>query len=232
MKSRSDVINNYYNNFFDLLCNSGIQGQGSKYIHEKIEACWESDSAENILEIGAGDGAHFKYVRGVGRNASYTALDIRRPKNPDAEIRVKDGFVKVSWALGSAEKLPFADESFDRVVSTCLFHHLDDPYAAFQEVLRVLKPGGEFGVGMPTDPGILNRLIKRIYTFRRAKILGYEEIELTYALDHQNQIFGIMAIFENVFSNHKRMIKRFPFGWLGQFNFNLLVVAHASKKRV
>jgi ubiquinone/menaquinone biosynthesis C-methylase UbiE len=48
-----------------------------------------------------------------------------------------------SLVEGSAERLPFADDSFDVVVSTDVIHHIGDRAAYFQEAVRVLRPGGQ-----------------------------------------------------------------------------------------
>jgi SAM-dependent methyltransferase len=45
--------------------------------------------------------------------------------------------------LGAAERLPFADESFDAVLSLNVLEHLKDPFGAAREIVRVLKPGGD-----------------------------------------------------------------------------------------
>jgi len=49
------------------------------------------------------------------------------------------------WHCAMAYALPYADESFDRVVSSFLFHHLtkEDKLRTLREVYRILKPGGE-----------------------------------------------------------------------------------------
>jgi SAM-dependent methyltransferase len=45
--------------------------------------------------------------------------------------------------LGAAERLPFADASFDAVLSLNVLEHVRDPFRAAREMMRVLKPGGE-----------------------------------------------------------------------------------------
>jgi ubiquinone/menaquinone biosynthesis C-methylase UbiE len=44
--------------------------------------------------------------------------------------------------LGDVQELEFADETFDTVVSTCVFCSVPDPILGLHEVLRVLKPDG------------------------------------------------------------------------------------------
>lgn len=45
--------------------------------------------------------------------------------------------------LGVAEQLPFADATFDAVLSLNVLEHVKDPFQAAREIMRVLKPGGE-----------------------------------------------------------------------------------------
>jgi SAM-dependent methyltransferase len=48
--------------------------------------------------------------------------------------------------VGDAESLPYEDSSFDLVYSWGVIHHSPDTPRAAREILRVLKPGGEFRV--------------------------------------------------------------------------------------
>ena len=50
--------------------------------------------------------------------------------------------VHIEWVLGDVTMLPFADESFDCVVSTRVLHHLKEPQAAIRELERVCRPTG------------------------------------------------------------------------------------------
>ena len=49
----------------------------------------------------------------------------------------------MTFVLGTAEKLPFLDESFDIVISRLAFHHFKNIQESFQEMVRVLRPGGK-----------------------------------------------------------------------------------------
>lgn len=49
---------------------------------------------------------------------------------------------KIEFHLGQAEKIPFPDQHFDLIVSIEVFCHVLDLRHAFQECLRVLRPGG------------------------------------------------------------------------------------------
>jgi SAM-dependent methyltransferase len=51
--------------------------------------------------------------------------------------------------LGDGEKVPFADNSFDAVISIAVFEHVRNPFEIAKELLRVLKPGGSIYVQVP-----------------------------------------------------------------------------------
>jgi SAM-dependent methyltransferase len=95
-----------------------------------------------VLEIGAGTGfnaAHYPDTvdelvitepgRGLLRRAERRAAESGRP---------------ATFIATGAERLPFADDSFDTVVSTLVLCTAPEPDRALAEIRRVLKPGGRF----------------------------------------------------------------------------------------
>ena len=50
---------------------------------------------------------------------------------------------RAEFKEGSSENLPFKDQTQDFIVSTGALHHFSDPTLAFNEIYRVLKPGGQ-----------------------------------------------------------------------------------------
>ena len=231
MKSREEVISDYYDKYFGSLCNSGLQGKGSEKFHRLVESFWLNTRPDHVLEVGAGIGEHFQYVNldGTNRKGTYTALDIR--DSSQKKLTLAGGNMNVTWKVGSVEKMPFSDGEFDRVVSTCLFHHLDDPLKAFREVRRVTRAGGEISIGFPTDPGMANQLLKNLYTYRKAKNLGIENPAFVYALEHRNQIAGLLSILKQVFSEDIVKLHYWPTR-LKSWNLNLAVIAHISRTNV
>lgn len=93
-----------------------------------------------VLEIGAGTGLNLRhYPEGLEE------LVLVEPGEPMADridlSRVPNG-VPTRVVRAPAEHLPFADESFDTVVSTLVLCTVSDPARAVTEVARVLRPGG------------------------------------------------------------------------------------------
>ncbi|MFZ2283289.1 MAG: methyltransferase domain-containing protein, partial [Lutibacter sp.] len=58
----------------------------------------------------------------------------------------KRGFNNVEFRLGDIEKLPLTSNVVDVVVSNCVLNLVPNKKAVFQEILRVLKPGGHFSI--------------------------------------------------------------------------------------
>lgn len=95
-----------------------------------------------ILDLGCGTGFCAHALRRRYRKAEVVGLDIASAMLREA--RRGDGwFRRGRWLGGDAECLPFADASFDMVFSNLALQWCD-PDRVFQEVARVLRPGGLF----------------------------------------------------------------------------------------
>jgi SAM-dependent methyltransferase len=51
--------------------------------------------------------------------------------------------------IGALERMPFADDTFDYVISNAVLEHIRDPFTAAKEITRVLKPGGRMFILVP-----------------------------------------------------------------------------------
>ncbi|HTK74730.1 MAG TPA: class I SAM-dependent methyltransferase [Gemmataceae bacterium] len=108
---------------------------------------WFHHDPESILDIGCNVGAgllefrrHFPAARLAGIDISRSALEIARSRLTDAEIRE-----------AGAERIPFADESFDFATCIEVLEHVPAALrrAAFREARRVLRPGGRLILTTP-----------------------------------------------------------------------------------
>jgi SAM-dependent methyltransferase len=96
-----------------------------------------------ILDIGTGPGQLLLAMRKVIPGTRIVGIDISPAMVTQARRNVeKCGRVlKIELRVANANALPFADETFDLVVSTGSLHHWKDPISSLYEVHRVLKIG-------------------------------------------------------------------------------------------
>lgn len=93
---------------------------------------------EKILEVGSGLGLLGKAIKEeVDGDLNYFGIEIAF--NPASDSKEKT----IDPVQANAVKLPFADSSFDAIVTTDVFEHISDAEGAVEEVKRVLKPGGK-----------------------------------------------------------------------------------------
>jgi ubiquinone/menaquinone biosynthesis C-methylase UbiE len=99
---------------------------------------------ERVLDLGSGSGLDvFVAALRVGPGGSVVGLDMTREQLAKA-IRLRDeaGFGNVDFVEGQLESLPFADASFDTVISNGVINLCADKGHVFREAARVLRPGG------------------------------------------------------------------------------------------
>lgn len=94
---------------------------------------------KRVLEIGCGLGTDAVQFSTYG--AFYTGIDLSPCSVELAESRFRQRNLKGSFIVSDAERLPFADETFDLVYSHGVLHHTPDTQLAVHEVYRVLKKG-------------------------------------------------------------------------------------------
>lgn len=121
------------------------------------------NAGDRVLDVGSGFGRHvYECAR---RGAHVVALDYAA----DEVVETRDTLAAMVTAeeitadklvgvvRGDARRLPFADGSFDVVITSEVLEHIQDDVAAIAEMVRVLRPGGRFAATVPAYlPEIVN----------------------------------------------------------------------------
>jgi SAM-dependent methyltransferase len=137
-----------------------------------------------VLDIGCGDG-HFASIA-YRELPIDVGIDVMERDLPEAASRV--GVYK-QVALASATALPFADASFNTVVSNCVVEHIPDNDAVLREIGRVLRVGGTFAATLPSEH--FAEYLCGSTLFRR---LGFDRLSLAYGeffnrISHHRHIY-------------------------------------------
>lgn len=208
---------------------SGLQGFGNGLIDRAIErrrAPFGRQCRSRVLELGAGSGEHLGFVA-AETYKEWTCLDLA-PGEADPRLMRQLMDQGIKFVKGDVQSLTYSDYTFDEVVSTCLLHHVSSPEAALMEMRRVVKIGGRITVGMPTDPGIVNRLVKQFVTFPQMRRVGIQAPALQYAREHRNHIGAILQQVGHVFASDDLQITHLPFH-IPSWNLNLMTIVSATR---
>lgn len=118
-------------------------------------------AGEVVLDLGSGGGIDcFLASQKVGETGKIIGVDmtpemIERAKNNAA----KYGYTNVDFRYGEIEALPVEDNTVDAVISNCVINLSVDKQKVFNEIYRVLKPGGRIAV---SDIALLDELPRSI----------------------------------------------------------------------
>lgn len=98
----------------------------------------------DILELGPGPGyVGLELAKKLGIK-SFTACEISPAMISLAKKNAEEYHIAVNYTLGNVMDMPFEAESFDSVISNGSLHEWENPVRVFNEIHRVLRPGGRF----------------------------------------------------------------------------------------
>jgi len=122
-----------------------MDGEKNAAYLEKALSGIPEDFSGKLLEVPVGTGVLTMPVYQTLPRAAITCLDYSPDMMAAAQEKAKRlGIANVTFTQGDVGALPFADESFDIVLSLNGFHAFPDKEAAYRETFRVLKKGGTF----------------------------------------------------------------------------------------
>jgi ubiquinone/menaquinone biosynthesis C-methylase UbiE len=121
---------------------SGIYEVMDRMIKEEWRLNLLSKVSGNVLEVGIGTGTNLLFY--PNRIDSLTGIDFSKGMLKYAKEKVSKGTFSFPIKLLEADiqALPFPDNTFDTVVSTCVFCSVPNPFVGLKELRRVCKPTG------------------------------------------------------------------------------------------
>jgi phosphatidylethanolamine/phosphatidyl-N-methylethanolamine N-methyltransferase len=198
-------INEYYENDYSKVLESGAVGKVAAIYHKMLEK-GHSKNWPLCLEIGAGNAQHFKYVKhGFDK---YISSDIRLPVRES----IKNSDPRHEFKIIDAEDLSsFESESVDRLIATCVLPHLGDPEKALREWRRVVKKGGVIDVYVPCEPSLLLGLAQLMTTKKKVEKLGWNYERLQYR-EHRHHYPMLRMLIKEIFEKDIIQQRNFPPG--------------------
>ena len=180
-----------------------------------FDKSWREKAVSNligntVLDLGSGTGAAFDQLL----NYETTAID------PDKKMLELNTFE--NKVLGSAEDLPFDDNSFDNVFCSFVWRNVTDTSKALEEVYRVLKPGGKFillDMTRPKNPFL--KMLHKIGTFKVLHLIGL----LTFNLKEYRFLYKSLDFYPQPEDHFKKdTFVNLKIERMGLFNFVYLAV--------
>jgi ubiquinone/menaquinone biosynthesis C-methylase UbiE len=97
----------------------------------------------HVLEIGTGKGRFLAVMAKHTDRITTLDVDAKQQRVAKLHVRQTQAGHRIRFVVHDAEHLAWSDACFDTVASVNTFRHLEHPMRVFQEMLRVLKPGGK-----------------------------------------------------------------------------------------
>lgn len=132
-----------------------LQGVGES-LAEACDLCWD----EHVLDVAAGNGN--ASLAAARRGCRVTSTDYVAALLDRGAERARAERLDISFQTADAEALPFADGSFDAVLSTFGVMFTPNQAGAAAEMLRVCRPGGRIGMANWTPDGFIGQLFKTL----------------------------------------------------------------------
>ena len=152
-----------------------------------VEACAIAPGID-VLDVAAGTGN--ASIPAAQRGANVTASDLTPELFEAGRRRAAAEGVELDWVEADAEHLPFADGSFDVVMSSIGAMFAPHHQAVADELVRVCRPQGTIGLLSWTPDGMIGALFKTMGPFAPPPPPGAQPPPLWGSEEHLGELFG------------------------------------------
>ncbi len=139
---------------------------GAERVRARLLDAARIQPGEEVLDLGCGTGALALQLLAREPGARVTGLDPDPKALALARQKARAAGLEIVWCEGYAGRAPFPAQSFDRVVSSLMIHHLrsEEKRDAFRDVRRLLRPGGTFHLlDFGPAKGVLERGLTAVF---------------------------------------------------------------------
>jgi SAM-dependent methyltransferase len=154
----------------------------------------------SVLDVGAGTGNASLPAAQAG--AKVTASDLTPELLEVGRGRAAAAGLTLDWVQADAENLPFADASFDVVISSIGAMLAPHHEAVAGELVRVCRPGGTLGLLSWTPEGMIGALFRTMGPFAPPPPPGAQPPPLWGSEKHLNDLFGARVDFRTLQRDH------------------------------
>lgn len=143
MSERLEEIRRYWNmraEGYTLSNREELNGESRVWWEKKLHCVLDGKGYRKVLDIGCGPGFFSVLLAQMGYEV--TAVDYTENMLVEAAKNARTYGVQIAFQRMDAQKLVFADGSFDFVISRNVLWNLENPVQAYKEWIRVLKTGG------------------------------------------------------------------------------------------
>jgi SAM-dependent methyltransferase len=137
-----------------------VVGTTLQIVGETLAEAADVRGGERVLDVAAGNGN--ASLAAARRFAEVTSTDYVPALLDKAAARAAAEGLEMAFQVADVEDLPFADQSFDVVLSTFGAMFAPDHQRTADEMLRVLRPGGRLGMTNWTPESFIGQLFKLI----------------------------------------------------------------------
>jgi ubiquinone/menaquinone biosynthesis C-methylase UbiE len=152
-----------------------------------VDACGIGPGTR-VLDVASGTGN--AAIPAAQRGAAVTASDLTPALLAAGSSRPEAQGLELDWVEADAENLPFADESFDVVMSSIGVMFAPHHQAAADELVRVCRPGGTIGLLSWTPEGMIGALFATMKPFAPPPPPGVSSPPLWGSEAHVRELFG------------------------------------------
>jgi len=137
-----------------------VIGTTLQIVGESLCEAVDLEAGSQVLDVACGNGN--ASLAAAHRFCKVTGLDYVPELLHRAGERARAERLDIAFIEGDAERLPFADASFDAALSTYGIMFAPDQEQAAREIVRVVKPGGKIGLANWTPEGFIGQLLKTV----------------------------------------------------------------------